>query len=40
MTGLAVHCHIRPWEIDNLSIDEFYAFCDTVDAIQKAQEGS
>lgn len=37
--GLAYHFGIRPWEIDNLSIDEFYAFCDACDYLNEQGAG-
>jgi len=33
--ALAFHFGIRPWEIDRLTIDEFYAFCDAADELAK-----
>jgi hypothetical protein len=32
---MAFHFGIRPWEIDSLTIDQFYAFCDALDEIAK-----
>jgi hypothetical protein len=36
MTRLAFHFHIRPWEIDLLTIDEFYGFCDAIEKMEEA----
>jgi len=32
---MAFHFGIRPWEIDRLSMSEFYGFCDAVDELAK-----
>jgi hypothetical protein len=34
---LARYFNVRPWEIDSLTIDEFYAFCDAVDDLNEPE---
>jgi hypothetical protein len=37
VAGLAYHFNVRPWEIDLLTIDEFYALCDACDELNKRE---
>ena len=40
LIALAYHFGIKPWEIDRLSIHEFYALCDACESLNDQQKAS